>query len=309
MLSENQNESLKGSLLHEIDLKDKEAHLEKNLWIRNADMYFDHHDRLQVIIEQRIPVARIFCKDQSTFYLDDQGIRLPFSFQQIASVPVFTSFPESSVKLNTADSLLLMQIRDMGLFFLKQPVWKAQIEQIDLIGSEMVFIPKIGRHEILFGKGTMIEQKFKRLQLFYQQIVNKTGWNYYSRLDLRFNKLLIGVRRDSASIFQSFFISADSLQKFGAATESFVDSSDLINNDSLGILQNNGAIPKDTLVSRAQNKKENRATVQSIKKDTGIIKKSTQKNASSPQKNNSKDQRPKAVMLPGNSKDSTIKKQ
>jgi cell division protein FtsQ len=287
IISENANESFVGKKLNGFDLKKKEELLEKNLWIRNADIYVDHHDSLRIIIEQRVPVARVYCKDQSTFYIDDQGVRLPFSFNQIISVPVFTSFPESAQKLNKADSLLLMQIRDMGLFLFVQPVWKAQIEQIDLEGSNMIIIPKVGQHEILFGEGVQIEQKFKRLNIFYKNIINKSGWNYYSRIDLRFNKLLIGTRRDSASLFSTVFIPLDTFsQKISSSPDLNIINDSVEQNDFIKVQPS----PNDSIKKTINNQK-----------DTILPKRNKPENS---QKNENK---PKAVMTPQNRKDSTYK--
>lgn len=200
---------INGVFIHDIDLRRKEELLEKNLWIRNADLYFDHQDRLQVFIEQRVPVARVFSIDGQTCYIDEEGLRLPFSLHQIATVPVFTSFPVLEDGKTRADSLLQMRVRDMGVYMIRHPFWMAQIDQIDIKGNELILVPKIGKHEILFGEGVAIDQKFKRLSLFYRQVMKKTGWNFYKQLDLRFDKLLIGVRRDSLSLLQSFLVPKD----------------------------------------------------------------------------------------------------
>jgi cell division protein FtsQ len=294
VLSEGNTGSFAGKYVGAINLKKKEELLEKNIWIRNADLYFDHQDRLQVMIEQRIPVARVFCKDQSTFYVDDQGVRLPFSFTQIASVPVFTSFPESSQKLNPKDSLLLMQVRDMGLYLHNEPFWKALIDQIELSGTEMLFIPKVGNHEILFGEGNMIKQKFNRLKIFYNQIIAKTGWNYYSRLDLRFNKLLVGVRRDSLSLFATMFMPKDSLIK--------VQDSLMVNKDSTLIRRNTDSVKalpatnpgiKDTIKVKPAVKNQ---PMPANKNNTGVP---------SGNKTKTAEDKPKAIMAPVINKDTT----
>ncbi len=293
VISEGSNNSIVGKSLAAINLKKKEEVLEKNLWIRNADLYFDHQDRLQVMIEQRIPVARVFCNDQSTFYLDDQGVRLPFSFTQIASVPVFTSFPESSQKLNAKDSLLLMQVRDMGLYLHNEPFWKALIDQIELNGTEMIFVPKVGNHEILFGEGNMIKQKFNRLKIFYDKILNKTGWNFYSRLDLRFNKLLVGVRRDSLSLFSNMFMPADSLNKKQDSLLFNKDSSLIKNLDSVKAIPINNPGIKDSIKVKPVVKTQ---LTPAIKNNTGVP---------SGKKNTTNQDKPKAVMVPVTNKDTT----
>jgi cell division protein FtsQ len=293
VISEGSNNSIVGKYVGVVNLKKKEELLEKNLWIRNADLYFDHQDRLQVMIEQRIPVARVFCKDQSTFYVDDQGVRLPFSFTQIASVPVFTSFPESSQKLNAKDSLLLMQVRDMGLYLHKEPFWKALIDQIELNANEMVFVPKVGNHEILFGEGNMIKQKFRRLKIFYDQIISKTGWNYYSRLDLRFNKLLVGVRRDSLSLFANMFMPADSLSKVQDSLLVNKDSTLIKNADSVKIIPPVNPGIKDTVKLKPAVKTQSQPVIK------------TNADVPSGKSNTTNQDKPKAIMAPVINKDTT----
>jgi cell division protein FtsQ len=166
-----------------------------------------------------------------SFYVDDMGEQLPVTADQIARVPVFTSFPTITKPLQVKDSLLLMQIKETGAYMLKNNFWMAQIDQININNYEMEMIPKLGKHSILFGDGTKVEQKFNRLLLFYKQIMSKTGWNYYSTLDVRFDKQLVAVRRDSVSLFKSFVIPKDNIQ-----ISPIIDSINLARDSSLTIL-------------------------------------------------------------------------
>lgn len=43
-----------------LDLRRMETSLETNPWVRNAEMYIDNQQVLQVLIEERQPVARVF---------------------------------------------------------------------------------------------------------------------------------------------------------------------------------------------------------------------------------------------------------
>lgn len=203
---------LKGARIKTFDLQQLEQLLETNLWIRNAELFFDNSEVLHVEVQERIPVARVFTTDGETFYVDEEGKQLPATSNQIARVPVFTSFPARTVPLSEKDSILLLQVRDMGAFLVHHDFWMAQVDQVQLTNYEMELVPKLGRHDILFGTGTQIEQKFKRLELFYKQVMKKAGWNFYSILDVRYNKQLVAVRRDSASLFASFVLPKDSLQ-------------------------------------------------------------------------------------------------
>ncbi len=222
---------MKGQLIKTFDLSQLENLLEANLWIRNAELFFDNKDVLHINIIERQPVARIFSLSGESFYVDDMGEQLPVTADQIARVPVFTSFPTITKPLQAKDSLLLMQIKETGTYLLKHSFWMAQIDQININNYEMEMIPKLGKHSILFGDGTKVEQKFNRLLLFYKQIMSKTGWNYYSTLDVRFDKQLVAVRRDSVSLFKSFVIPKDSIR-----ISTIIDSINLARDSSLTIL-------------------------------------------------------------------------
>jgi cell division protein FtsQ len=205
-------ELLKGTLMKNISLAQLEKLLEQHLWIREAELYFDNNNILQIDIQERLPVARVFSVSGETFYVDDFGFRLPVNGKQIAYVPVFTGFPSITYPLLQKDSLLLMQVKDMGTYMLKNDFWKAQIDQVNIQDYQMELIPKLGKHQILFGNGLDIEKKFNRLMLFYKKVMKHTGWNYYSTLDLRYNKQLVAVRRDSASLYASFILPIDTIE-------------------------------------------------------------------------------------------------
>jgi cell division protein FtsQ len=233
-------ENLKGQLIKTFDLQQLEELLEKNLWIRNAELFFDNEDVLHVDITERKPVARVFALSGETFYVDDLGEQLPTTIDQVARVPVFTSFPVITRPLTGKDSLLLHQVKDVGIYLLKNDFWMAQVDQVNINNYEMEMIPKLGKHIIQFGEGTNAEAKFKRLLLFYKQIMNKTGWNYYSSLDVRYEKQLVAMRRDSTSLFKSFAIS----KKENVIINESVDSLQIDRDSALSMIKKDSSIAR-----------------------------------------------------------------
>lgn len=231
-------EQLKGQLLKTFDLQQLEFILEKNLWIRNAELFFDNNDVLHVDITERKPVARVFAVSGETFYVDDLGAQLPTTNDQVARVPVFTSFPQITKPLIGKDSILLQQIKEVGIYLLKHDFWMAQVEQVNINNYEMEMIPKLGQHSIQFGDGTNVEAKFNRLLLFYKKIMAKTGWNYYSSLDVRYDKQLVAVRRDSASLFKSFTLAT----KDSIRISNVIDSLQIAKDTSLAMIKKDSTI-------------------------------------------------------------------
>ena len=233
---------MKGQLLKTFDLQQLEELLERNLWIRNAELFFDNNDQLHIDITEREPVARVFRTNGQSFYIDDMGEQLPVTIDQVARVPVFTSFPTETTAARNKDSVLQQQVKEMGRYILRNDFWMAQVDQVNISNYEFELVPKLGNHTIQFGAADKVEQKFNRLLLFYKQIMNKTGWNYYSLLDVRFDKQLVAVRRDSASLFASFVVEQNNYQ-VNTAIDSGYNSNDssaivnpasfIINEDSL----------------------------------------------------------------------------
>jgi len=192
---------LEGESIHSLDFSKMETTLEKNQWIRKAEIFFDNNNVLQVKIIEREPIARIFTSSGWSFYIDSSLTRLPLSEKFSPRLPVFSSFPDVTKTLNKEDSNLLFEIKTLSEYINNHPFWMAQIDQVN-ITSEGSFelIPKLGEQLIRFGNTDNYEEKFNKLFAFYQKVESKVGWNNYSVLDLRYKNQVVGVIRDAAEI-------------------------------------------------------------------------------------------------------------
>lgn len=199
ILTANGARQLIGKHIPDFDLEKMEEVLEKNIWIKNAELFFDNNMVLQVKVEERDPVARIFTTSGNAFYIDKDAERLPLSENFSARVPMFTSFPADAEKLNKADSAFLQQVKEVSTYILKDPFWMAQIEQIDITpGRQLEMIPKLGDHIIRFGEATDAERKFHQLYVFYQQVSKQLGWNKYSVIDVQYNNQVVATKKGFA---------------------------------------------------------------------------------------------------------------
>ena len=88
----NNGGEIRGRDIANIELRSMEEMLEKNPWVRNAEMFFDNQQVLMVTIEERQPIARVFTISGKSFYLDTAAMHLPLSEKISARVPVFTGF-------------------------------------------------------------------------------------------------------------------------------------------------------------------------------------------------------------------------
>jgi cell division protein FtsQ len=182
-----------------LNLRIMEEQLEKNAWVKNAELFFDNNSVLMVNIEERQPIARVFTVQGNSFYLDTACIRLPLSEELSARVPVFTSFPSDKKIMAHSDSILLKDIVKMGSFIIADSFWMAQTAQIDITEQgQFEMFPVIGDHTVALGNADDLESKFNRLFTFYKEAWLQNGINKYERLDVQFNNQIVAVRRGTA---------------------------------------------------------------------------------------------------------------
>lgn len=182
---------IKGKAISSVNLNKIEQELGKSIWVSKVEVYFDNKNQLFVSITEKEPIARIFTLGDSTFYIDSSGSKLPLSDKLSAKVPVFTGFPEKKL-LDKQDSLLLNDIKRTATFILHNDFWMAQVAQIDITDDrEMIIVPVVGNHLVKLGNSDHIEDKFKNLLIFYQQVLSKVGFDKYKLIDVRYNKQIV----------------------------------------------------------------------------------------------------------------------
>jgi len=191
---------LEGQPLAEIDLKLIERELRLKPSVLNAQVYTTIDCALMVDIEERNPIARIYNKNGTGFYLDEDGRLMPLSNKFTARVLVFSG----NLNLNYAE-LLNVETEDvkeekafvnslyaLSAFIHSNPFWRAQIAQVEVNSDQNLYlIPKVGKQRIEFGKATGFEQKFKNLRILYEEGFSKTGWNEYSTINLKYENQVI----------------------------------------------------------------------------------------------------------------------
>ncbi|MGN6246922.1 MAG: cell division protein FtsQ/DivIB [Ginsengibacter sp.] len=201
LLTKVNGKKLEKSTVAALDLTTMEKQLEKNDWIRKAELFFDNNKVLQVKISEREPIARLFTVSGASFYIDSSLNILPLSDKFSARLPVFTGFPAVAKKINKQDSALLVQVKLLSQYINEHPFWMAQIDQVDISSERHFdFIPKLGNQVIRFGDTDNYQQKFNKLLAFYQQVESKIGWNKYAVVDVQYKNQVVGVVRDAAEI-------------------------------------------------------------------------------------------------------------
>lgn len=192
----NQQKGLpEGKKMVSIDLYALERQLEKNPWVLSADLFFDQQHVLNINVQQRTPVARLFTPEGSSVYMDESFTILPVKMNDAVSLPVFSNFYISPSGANAQDSLVMERITGLAQFILADPFWMAQIEQVN-INADYSFelVTQVGNQAIRLGNRSDWAAMFNKLKMVYRRISNENGWTKYSAIDLQFKDQVVCVK-------------------------------------------------------------------------------------------------------------------
>jgi cell division protein FtsQ len=178
-----------------IDLLKVEGVLRKNSWIRDVQLYFDNNQTLQVRIQEREPVARLFTISGNSYLIDSNGIQMALAERYVFRLPVFTGYPAERFGLRK-DSALNHQIKELAKFLNTDSFWSAQIQEVNINAAKTFqLIPLLGNQVIEFGDGDDFENKFRRLLVFYKQVISQTGFEKYTSIKLAYSGQVIATRK------------------------------------------------------------------------------------------------------------------
>ena len=185
-----------GQSIGELNLNTLEKYLETIRWVKQVELFLDNAQVLQVKIEQRIPIARIFTASGNSFYIDKEGLQLPLKQLTVLRLPVFTNFPSDQEKLSKPDSLLLNDILHFTQAVAADSFFMAQTAQVNIASNgDFELVPSVGDHLVLIGSVENIEDKLNRLYTFYKKVWVQSGLNAYQVIDCRFDNQIVALKK------------------------------------------------------------------------------------------------------------------
>lgn len=209
MLKE-KNRKLKGEAMGKINVASLEKMLNANSHIENSEVYKTINGVVKINITTKRPIARIINYKGESFYLDEKGFLMRWSNTYTANLPVFTGDIYESYdvcyninysKSDINDSLLiknnLFGIYRLAKYLDSSEFWRAQIEQI-YVSKDIELVPLAGSHIIVLGNFQDIDEKMKKLLIFYQHGLNKVGWNIYETINLKYKNQIVCTKAKTA---------------------------------------------------------------------------------------------------------------
>lgn len=183
--------SMNGALLDTLNTNTIEAEVEKIPWVRKAEIFkgyamndsVQYSGKIKIKITQESPVLRVV-HGADGYYLNENGKKLPFSDTYTSNVVVVTG--------NTPDSLMVKQVLPFVRYIRNDDFWRSQVQQIHIKNNaELILIPRVGEHQIQFGRIEMIEKKFRNLKAVYEKGLPNAGWNKYKEISLKFDNQVV----------------------------------------------------------------------------------------------------------------------
>lgn len=186
------------------DVRRIEKHLDSIVYILGSEVYKDESGTLHIEIAPRRPRVRIVTYGGESFYMDDYGTGMPRCAHFVADVPLVTMSDSAlseymphvagekiiSKNYNFTDNLINFAVKVET-----DPFWSDFIAQINLNGAgEIELIPRIGSHKVILcdvaDLGSADIFLGKLYKLYFGQL-KQTGWNRYSVINLKYNKMAV----------------------------------------------------------------------------------------------------------------------
>lgn len=188
--------TLEGTELANLEVERIERVLEEDPFVLDAEAFIGQSNTLHVRIRQREPILRVLDNNGGNYYLDKDGAKIPVSRNYTARVLVATGniAPYTAdfrdKKRNTLKDIFALanQLRD-------DEVWAYFFQQIHVNNAgEFVLVPLVGDQKIQLGSVRNVEDKLRRLKIFYKEAMPYAGWRTYDAINLKYSGQVVAKR-------------------------------------------------------------------------------------------------------------------
>lgn len=201
----------KGMRAGELPIGEIEAYLIGISQVKEARVYRKLGGDWKIEVTTRTPIARVFNKQGQTYYLDDEGFSMKVSELHAARVLVVTGeIPdrledENLPEIINNDSLKSIRKLDdiyrISNYVCNDPLFHSLIGQIHLEkNGDFVLAPLVGDQKIVFGTALTeeeVEEKFKKLGIFYKEAMPYEGWDTYTEISLKYEGQIVCKKKET----------------------------------------------------------------------------------------------------------------
>ena len=177
-----------------IDLNYLEEKIKSNKFIKDIEIYNNLNNVINININQFKPYARLINNIGDDYYIDKNGEIFPVSnkYSERVLLIFFKNYKNIDKEKNINFFQNGNEIFKLINYINRNDFYKKQISQINVLkDGEIIMIPQITKQKIYFGNTDNMEIKFKKLELFYKNILPTKGWNYYESVNLKFKNQIV----------------------------------------------------------------------------------------------------------------------
>lgn len=187
-------ENLQGASLKMLNLRQLEQRIRSNRWVEDADAYTDLKGNLFIEVTLRRALARFVQPDGSGAFIATDGTVMPVP-QQFAVRSLLISGAKA-YHLMRLDNLYQDEYGSKLMALLHalygDEFWHAQIAQLEIAASGKInMLPQVGAQLIEFGQPEQVQNKLKKLNIFFVKILPTLGWNRYHRVNLEYENQIV----------------------------------------------------------------------------------------------------------------------
>lgn len=187
-----------GMPLDSIDLCKVEKIVDSRSAVFKSEAFTTPDGKLNVTITQRTPIVR-FQKSDGGFYADAEGFLFPLQSSYASRVQIIDG--DIPLKANSGykgkledpeEQEWLEKVLNVINYMESSKVWKEKIVQITVCdGGELKMVPRHGKEIFLFGQPVNIENKFRRMEMYYSNIVPAKGTDFYGTVSVEFDGQIV----------------------------------------------------------------------------------------------------------------------
>lgn len=191
---------IEGQKIRNLDLQEIEKNVGRITYIQDHNAFINVNGNFTIKAKPRKAILRIYNHGGQHFYLGNDTVVMPLSTQHTIRILFASgSLPKISMNYfnqNSIDTLQLPAIYKK-IYILASKIQQDQfltalIDQIYVKpDQEFELIPKAGVGYIEFGDINNIEDKLRRLKLFYINGKEKINWTIYKSINLKYENQVV----------------------------------------------------------------------------------------------------------------------
>ncbi|MDX2362279.1 MAG: hypothetical protein QNK23_15840 [Crocinitomicaceae bacterium] len=200
-----------GQIREDLDIEAIEAFILGISQVKEAEVFRKIDGSWKVDVTLRNPIARIYNLAGENFYLDDEGFVVETIPSHTARVLVVTGEIDDRISSISVPEIInndsLISIRNLddiyriSNYVCKDPLFRSLIGQLHLKkNGDFVLIPLVGDQKIIFGSARSdedVEEKFKKLKIFYEEAMPYEGWDAYTEISLKFKDQVVCKKKET----------------------------------------------------------------------------------------------------------------